>query len=316
MHATRRHRLINLVQSVLLLGSMAAIAWVSFAALFGADIAAAASLGLMIGLLFAPRLPKELLLSIYGARPVSADQFPAGARAVDLLQRRASLPARPALYYLPSSIPNAFALGSPEDSAICVSDGLLRVLNGRELVGVLAHEVSHIANRDLWIMGLADLITRATSVLSYAGQALFFVNIPFLLVGAAVIPWYLPVLLILAPTFTSLLQLALSRTREFDADLGAARLTGDPAGLASALAKLDRRHGRFWEEILLPGRRIPVPSILRTHPPTRARVERLMHLTGREHGVRRPRIDVAQPAQPVFRPVRTTPRLRWTGAYY
>ncbi|PPE88395.1 peptidase M48, partial [Escherichia coli] len=74
------------------------------------------------------------------------------------LARRADLPRAPKLYRVSSPLPNAFAMGSPEDSTICVTDGLLQLLDGRELVGVLAHEVGHIANRDLWIMGLADMM--------------------------------------------------------------------------------------------------------------------------------------------------------------
>ena len=84
--------------------------------------------------------------------------------------------------------------------------------------------------------------------------------------------------LIAAPTVGGLLQMALSRTREFDADLGAAMLTGDPDGLASALRKLERAHGKLWEGLMLPGGRIPDPSVLRTHPHTEERVARLMAL--------------------------------------
>ena len=94
------------------------------------------------------------------------------------------------------------------------------------------------------------------------------------------VPWLAVVVLIAAPTVGGLLQMALSRTREFDADLGAAMLTGDPDGLASALTKLERAHGRLWEGMVLPGGRIPNPSVLRTHPQTADRVARLMALKG------------------------------------
>ena len=89
-------------------------------------------------------------------------------------------------------------------------------------------------------------------------------------------PWLLVLTLALAPTFVSLLQLALSRAREFDADIDAAGLTGDPVGLASALDKLQRRQGSLWETILMPGGRIPDPSLLRTHPKTEERIVRLL----------------------------------------
>ena len=121
--------------------------------------------------------------------------------------------------------------------------------------------------------------------------------------------------LILAPTIGSLLQLALSRAREFDADLKAATLTRDPAGLASALRKLDRYQGAFWEEIVLPGRRMPEPSLLRTHPPTAERIERLLSLYGAATlpvsaiGPLRHHL----PAGPAYG---GPPRYRWPGFWY
>jgi heat shock protein HtpX len=190
---------------------------------------------------------------------------------------------------------------------------------------VFAHEIAHVANRDLWIMGLADVMARATALLSYAGQFLLIVNLPLLLFGAVTIPWIVPVVLIFAPTGMSLLQLALSRAREFDADRAAAELTGDPMGLAAALGRLERRPGRFWEEILLPGRRMPEPSVLRTHPRTEQRIERLEELArerrqrGRDgEGGRRDRRDGDGGADIPVRivPVRHPPRLRWTGVWY
>lgn len=212
---------------------------------------------------------------------------------------------------MPSQLPNAFAIGSAEDSAVCVSDGLFRLLDRREFAGVLAHEVSHIANRDLWIMGLADAMSRAVSLASWFGQLLLLVNLPLLLAGAAYVPWHIPLLLIFSPTIMALLQLALSRTREFDADHGAAELTGDPDGLASALVKIERRTGRFWEEMFLPGRRIPQPLLLRTHPPTEDRVTRLRELSRRH---RRPPAAPNRLRLPDM-PATTTPRFGPYGVF-
>ena len=96
--------------------------------------------------------------------------------------------------------------------------------------------------------------------------------------GGEQVPWLAVIVLMAAPTVGGLLQMALSRTREFDADLGAAILTGDPDGLASALAKLERAHGRIWETIFLPAGRIPDPSVLRSHPLTADRIARLKAL--------------------------------------
>jgi heat shock protein HtpX len=295
---------------------MALIAWICTTAIAGPNTGFRVLTGLCIGLLIAPIVPKDLLLSTYQARPLTSQEFPEGSEILRRLSQRASLRRVPGLYYVPTIVPNAFALGGPGDSAIAVSDGLLRLLNRRELTGVLAHEVSHIANRDLWVMGLADVMSRATAMMSLVGQFILILNLPLLLVGMVSVPWIVPILLVFAPTIMSLLQLALSRAREFDADLGAAQLTSDPIGLASALGKLERRYGHFWEEILFPGRRIPEPSMLRTHPPTEERIARLRELAGSKSLYReRPYERVARIPIAIKR-VREPPRLHWTGVWY
>lgn len=316
MTPSLQHRLRNFVQSILLLGGMAAIASVCVAAFFGTAGLVWVVLGVVGAFLLGPQIPKDYLLSLYGARPLAPSELPEAHALLERLAQRAGLPATPTLYYLPSPVANAFAVGSPESSAIAVSDGLLRVLSLREFAGVLAHEVSHVANRDLWIMGLADVMSRVTALMSMVGQFILLVNLPLLLVGAVTVPWVVPILLIFAPTIMSLLQLALSRAREFEADLGGAQLTRDPLGLASALLKLERHQGRFWEEILLPGRRIPNPSLLRTHPPTEERVMRLRQLAA-EMGqpLEKPASDPIVLPSSLVRIVRP-PRLRWNGLWY
>lgn len=311
-----QHRLRNIVQSALLLTGMAVIAAVCVSAFFGTAGVIWAILGVLGAFLLGPQIPRGCLLSLYGARRLAPNELPEAQRIIETLARRAELPAVPDLYYLPSAVPNAFAVGSPESSAIAVSDGLLRTLTLREFTGVLAHEMSHIAHRDLWIMGLADVMSRVTALMSLLGQFILLVNLPLLLVGAVVVPWIVPLLLLFAPTIMSLLQLALSRAREFAADLGAARLSGDPMGLARALEKLERRQGRFWEEILLPGRRIPDPSLLRTHPPTEERIARLRELarTWDDSGEPAPPVPLSLPRS--FGHVHRPARLRWHGLWY
>src|SRR5690606_12853657 len=228
--------------------------------------------GMVAGLIFVPNLPQDFLLSAYQAQRITGRDAPGLVAGIAELARRADLPRAPKLYRVSRALPNAFAEGIPEDSTICVTDGLLQLLDGRELVGVLAHEVGHIANRDLWIMGLADMLSRLVSLASWLGQFLLLLNLPLIFAGAVYVPWHIVALLIFAPTLMALVQLGLSRTREYDADRAAAELTGDPEGLMRALSKLERRVGRFWEEIFLPGRRIPEPSLLRTHPSTESRI--------------------------------------------
>ncbi len=196
---------------------------------------------------------------------------------------RAGLESRPELFYVPSRMLNAFAAGTREQSAIAVTDGLLRQLDG-----VLAHEVSNIRSNDLWVMGLADLFSRASSLLSLLGQFLLLLNLQLILFSPVTISWWAILLLIFAPNLSALAQLALSRTREYAADLNAARLTGNPEAPARALARIERVQGGWLERVFLPGRRIPEPSLLRRHPQTEKRIERLRALKPELEGVTRP----------------------------
>ena len=312
MSPSLRHRINNLAQSALIFAGMIAMVWVVVGLIAGPGLTALVIVGMVLGLLAAPAVPRRVLLSAYQACPLGPQDFPAGVTALAELAGRAGLPRPPTLWYVPSRLPNAFAMGRPEDSAICITDGLLRLLDGRELAGVLAHEVAHVAHRDLWIMALADGMSRVVSLASWVGQAILLVNLPLFLIGAEVVPWTVPLVLIFAPTLMGLLQLALSRSREFDADLGAVRLTGDPEGLARALLKLERRRGRFWEEIFLPGRRIPEPSLLRTHPPTQDRIARLSALAIPASERRRPPHPTTAPTFPPPPP----PRFRRGSFFY
>lgn len=193
------------------------------------------------------------------------------------LAARAGLPAVPVPHYVPSGVVNAFATGSKHHAAIALTDGLLRSLTPRELTGVLGHEIAHIANEDLRVMGLADSISRLTHLLALLGQLAIVLSLPALLLGVTEVNWPALLLLAVAPQLALLAQLGLSRVREFDADRLAAELTGDPHGLASALAKIERV-SRSWRAWLLPGWGNPEPSWLRTHPATAERIERLLEL--------------------------------------
>lgn len=311
----RRHKLRNLAQSFVLLAGMAgllgACAWIVVGPGGMVWVLAGAGVALALG----PRVSPRLILSLYRAHALSPREFPAGYEILQALAQRADLPRLPRLYYVPSRMINAFAVGHRDDAAIAVTDGMLRTLNLRELAGVLAHELSHIRNNDLWIMNLADSISRLTVFMSYAGIALAIIGFPILVAEDGWVPWLLIPLLVFSPTLVSLLQLALSRAREFDADLDAAGLTGDPAGLASALEKMERVQGSVWERLLMPGRRVPDPSLLRSHPATEERVRRLLAL----YAPRRPAVSwqdrtLAVPGR--LPRVHARPRYRLTGAWF
>jgi heat shock protein HtpX len=222
-----------------------------------------------------PRVPAHLIMLASGARPVSLGSLPQLHRIAGTLSQRAGLATMPRLYYHPSARLNAFAAGTPEDAAICVSRGLLSVLNLDEIAGVMGHEISHIRNNDMKVMGFAALFGRLTQFASLAGQLILLFSLPLILLSDAQISFVALALLIFAPALSTVLQFTLSRTREFNADLGSAFLTGNPLMLASALNKLEvyRRQGlkRFFR--LVPDRG---PVWLNTHPSTGERIRRLM----------------------------------------
>ncbi|OLT20751.1 hypothetical protein BJF78_09320 [Pseudonocardia sp. CNS-139] len=271
-HLRRRHRIRNAAQAVLLLGGMVAVLAVLSWTLFGA-IGLLWALGIAaVVLLLRPVPSPQLVLSMYRAQPLPPAVLPELHRFADVLAARAGLPATPPLYYVASPMLNAFAVGGRGNAAIAVTDGLLRALPGRELAGVVAHEVSHVRAGDLWIMNLSDVIGRVTHVLAYGGVLVMLFTLPFsLAAGEGGTPFWVLAFLALLPTAVSLLQLALSRSREYDADFEAAELTGDPEGLARALERLDGATGRIWERVLVPQRRRPTRCCCApTRPPRSA----------------------------------------------
>ena len=227
---------------------------------------------------FGPRASPKLVLRMYKARQIPRQSAPELFDLFTELVRRADLPVSPDLYYIPSRTLNAFAIGTQKNSAVAITDGLLRILNPREIAGVLAHEVSHIRHRDMRVLGIADSVSRITGTLSQIGQFMLLLAIPTFLMSGGHILLAGALLLLVAPLISNLMQLALSRAREFNADLGAVGLTGDAKGLASALAKLERitSGGGGFPWIFAGKKRQTVPAMLRTHPPTDERIRRIL----------------------------------------
>lgn len=271
----RNHKVSNLIQTLLLGAGM-----LGFLALLGFVIAGLAGIlwALMLGLiafLAGRRLGPLIVLRLYRATPLDPAEAPALYSTLYRLAERAELPVSPRLFYVPSSMLNAFALNLEDRPVVGLTDGLLRSLNGRELAGVLGHELGHIRNRDLAVMGIADVVSRLTHVFALLGQFLLVVSLPLYFLQGIPAPWPLILILLAAPGLSGLLQMALSRTREFDADLEAVRLTGDPEAYISALTKIEYQGAGIFERIFLPGRHVPVPSLLRTHPETSERIARI-----------------------------------------
>lgn len=275
MSPARAHALVNQLQTLLLILTLLGLSALAGALLFGENGLWIALIAGAAALIFEPAAASWLTLRLYRARPIPPEAAPGLWQTLAWLAERAGLTALPIPHYVASPMVNAFAVGSRNRSAIALTDGLLRTLTARELTGVLAHEVAHIAHGDLRVMGLADYVSRLTSLYALTGQFLLLLALPASLVAAVEINWWGLLLLAVSPHIALIAQLGLSRVREYEADRRAAELTGDPEGLAAALVRIERV-SRSWRAWLIPGWGNPEPSWLRTHPATEARVRRLL----------------------------------------
>ncbi len=272
--------------------------------------------GALFILLVEPIAAWRMTLRLYRAQPIHPAEAPQLWQIAQTLAARAGLANVPTLFYIPSSTLNAFAIGHDRHAAIALTDGLLSRLTLRELCGVLGHEIAHVAHGDLLVMGLADYISRLTNLFSAAGQIMLLFTLPILFIEGYDVRLNLfsIFLLLFSPQLAILAQLGLSRIREYDADQKSAMLTGDPMGLASALAKIERS-SRSWLELLLPGWGNPQPSWLRSHPPTEKRIERLEeYAEALVHSL--PASATDQPVNYITNAMLRTPRWRFVGFWY
>jgi heat shock protein HtpX len=230
----------------------------------------------------------KIALATYRAQPASREQLPRVYQILERLTQKVGLPL-PKIYVLPSESPNAFATGrNPQHASVAVTQGILNLLTDEELEGVLAHELGHVNNRDILISSIAATIAGAITLLASMGRwAMIFGGYGGDRderrgggLGALL-------MLILAPIAATLIQLAVSRSREYQADSSGAHLTGNPYALASALQKLDAYSRRLplvaspssaHLFIVQPLLGISFGSLFSTHPPIAKRIERL---TGR-----------------------------------
>ena len=226
----------------------------------------------------------KMVLAMYRARPIEESQAPALYRIVRTLATRGGIPM-PRVYLIPSETPNAFATGrNPQHAAVAVTEGSMRILDEEELEGVLAHELSHVKNRDVLIATIAATLAGAITYLAHMAQwaLIFGGRRDDEEEGGGVLGGIL--MAILAPIAAMLIQMAVSRAREFQADATGARLAGKPWGLAKALEKLEMASkavpmdaspatAHLFIVNPLSGR-----SLLRlfsTHPPIEERIARL-----------------------------------------
>ncbi len=274
----------NVIKTALLLGVLSAL-------LMGIGQALGGAQGLLLGFMFAVVtnfgsywFSDKIVLSMYSATEVGPDHRL--YQVVSRLANRSGLPM-PRVYVIPELSPNAFATGrTPHHAAVAATEGILRILDEEELEGVIAHELSHVKHRDILISSIAA--TLAATIMMVSRFAMFFGG------GRSderdgMNPVALLATIILAPIAAMLIQAAISRSREFDADAGGAGMTGSPNGLISALKKiesaakgipLDANPATAHMFIIKPFSASGLLGLFSTHPPTEDRVRALLQLGG------------------------------------
>ncbi|HEX4582402.1 MAG TPA: zinc metalloprotease HtpX [Acidobacteriaceae bacterium] len=231
----------------------------------------------------------KIALSVYRAQPATREQLPRVYSVVEQMTQRIGLPM-PKIYVIPSESPNAFATGrNPQHASVAVTQGILNLLTDEELAGVLAHELGHVRNRDILTSSIAATLAGAITILAHTGRfAMMFGGFGGGgnnrdREGGGIAALFM---LILAPIAATLIQLAVSRAREYEADATGAHMTGNPYALASALQKLDAYSRRlpmsatpstahlFIVAPVISG--ASFANLFSTHPPIAKRIERLV----------------------------------------
>jgi heat shock protein HtpX len=258
----------NLLPLVAMAAILAVCGWI-VAGLFG-------TIGVLLGVtalvVVGPQVSPELAMRVGHAIPLDPWDAPAPYHDVAQLARLYHLVNAPKLYLVKQEVPVVFSSGNCRHSAIAVSTAALSVLSERELRAVLAHEMAHIAADDIGLMRVANILGRITSFIATFGllAILFGLMLPKGSMATEIV-WFLA----LAPTSVPLLQLAILRRREYAADAAAAQISGDPGALAQALLKIERATRFTLTRMFGNAGAIELPTLLRTHPRTEERVERL-----------------------------------------
>ena len=277
----------NLMKTAVLMAAITAL-FMAIGSVMGGRQGMMLALVIAVGMnFFSYWFSDKLVLKMYNAQEVDESSAPQFYRMVRELAQRAELPM-PKVYLINEDAPNAFATGrNPEHAAVAATTGILRVLSERELRGVMAHELAHVRHRDILISTVSATMAGAISML--ANFAMFFGGRNS--EGRSTNPIVGILVMILAPIAASLIQMAISRSREFEADRGGAEISGDPHALASALQKIHasaqnislpaaERHPETAQMMImnpLSGGGLRV--LFSTHPSTDERVARLLAMS-------------------------------------
>jgi heat shock protein HtpX len=274
----------NLLKTAVLMAAITAL-FMAIGAMIGGRAGMMVALLVAVGMnFFSYWFSDKMVLRMYNAQEVDESSAPQFYRMVRELAQRAQLPM-PRVYLINEDAPNAFATGrNPEHAAVAATTGILRVLSERELRGVMAHELAHVRHRDILISTVSATMAGAISML--ANFAMFFGGRDS--EGRPQNPIVGLLVMLLAPLAASLIQMAISRAREFEADRGGAEISGDPQALASALQKIHRyaqgmpmeaaeRHPETAQMMIMnPLSGGGLRGLFSTHPSTEERVARLM----------------------------------------
>ncbi len=274
----------NLMKTALLMAAITAL-FMAIGGLLGGRTGMMLALAVAVAMnFFSYWFSDKLVLKMYNAREVDETSAPQFYAMVRELAQRAELPM-PKVYLINEDAPNAFATGrNPANAAVAATTGIMRVLTDRELRGVVAHELAHVRHRDILISTISATMAGAISML--ANFAMFFGGRDS--EGRPHNPIVSILVMILAPLAASLIQMAISRAREFEADRGGAEISGDPQALASALQKIQRyatgipmeaaeRHPETAQMMIMnPLSGGGLKGLFSTHPATEERVARLM----------------------------------------
>jgi len=260
------------LESTLLMGGLVAMLSAAAGLIFGVEGLLFGPLTLLMFWLVEAKVPVSWVLRAHRALPVPADH-PA-ARMFAGICRRAGIDSDARLYYAPSRNFNAYTIGHSAESAVVLNTPILEYFTDQEIAGILAHELSHVANRDTRFMAIAASIATMISQISFILIITCLITLPIAFAQGAVLSYLgMIVIALFMPTVAMFLQAKLSRTREFAADLGATELLGDPGYLISALLKLERYSGAFLLPWIRRGQ-----DYFGTHPNTIERIERLKSL--------------------------------------
>jgi len=279
----------NLMKTAILMAAITAL-FMAIGAMIGGRAGMMLALVVALGMnFFSYWFSDTMVLKMYNAREVDDSSAPQFYAMVRELAQKAELPM-PRVYLIDEDAPNAFATGrNPEHAAVAATTGILRVLSARELRGVMAHELAHVKHRDILISTVSATMAGAISML--ANFAMIFGGRDE--EGRPANPLVGILVAILAPLAASVIQMAISRAREFEADRGGAEISGDPAALASALDKIHRyaqgiplapaeAHPETAQMMIMnPLSGGGLRGLFSTHPSTEERIERLMAMTRR-----------------------------------